>query len=119
MSSSQASAIRSTPHPGLAGLPLNPKPGSVGQTRWNASAALPPNATGSVSGSMTLRNSTTEPGQPWVMTSGVAPGWGERTCTKWMSRSLTRVRNCGNRLSRACAAGHSYSISQYRHSSRT
>ena len=64
--------MRCVPHPGPAGLPLNPNPGSVGHTTWNASLALAPNATGSVSGSMTLPNSTTEPGQPCVMTSGTA-----------------------------------------------
>ena len=36
----------------LAGLPENPYPGSDGITRWNASAARPPRAVGSVSGSM-------------------------------------------------------------------
>ena len=54
-------------------------------TRWNASAAVPPWAVGSVSGPITFWNSTIEPGQPWVSTSGVASSCGERTCWKWMS----------------------------------
>ena len=70
-----------------AGLPENPNPGSDGATTWNASAASPPNAVGSVSGSMTLWNSTIDPGQPWVMISGMASGCGERTWTKCRSRS--------------------------------
>jgi len=65
-----------------SGLAEKPKPGSDGQTTWNASAALPPWALGSVNGSITFWNSTTEPGQPWVMISGIASGCGERTCRK-------------------------------------
>ena len=51
-------------------------------------------ATGSTSGSITLWNSTIEPGQPWVMSSGSAPGCGERTWTKWMSSPSIAVVNC-------------------------
>ena len=40
---------------------------------WNASAGSPPNATGSTSGSITLWNSTIEPGQPCVISNGSAP----------------------------------------------
>jgi len=43
---------------------------------------------------MTSRNSTIEPGQPWVRIRGRASGWGERTCRKWMVAPSTVV-NCG------------------------
>ena len=88
--------MRCVPQPGRVGLPLKPKPGSDGQTTWKASSGLPPCATGSVSGPMTLKNSTTDPGQPCVKTSGVAVGSGERTWMKWMSRPSTVAMNCGN-----------------------
>src|SRR2546421_522933 len=68
MSVAHTSAIRSRSHPGSAGLSLKPYPGSDGHTTWNASAASAPWAAGSASGPMTSRNSTTEPGQPWVVT---------------------------------------------------
>ena len=42
-----------------------------------------------------------EPGQPWVMTSGIAPACGERAWTKWMSSPSIAVVNCGKRLSSA------------------
>ena len=48
-------------------------PAATGTTTWKASG-LPPCAVGSVSGPITLRNSTTEPGQPCVITSGSASG---------------------------------------------
>ena len=70
--------MRSMPQPVVVGLAEKPKPGRDGQITWKASAALPPCATGSTSGSITLWNSTIEPGQPWVMISGIAPGCGER-----------------------------------------
>ena len=50
---------------------------------WKASSAAPPCASGSVSLGMTSRNSTTEPGQPWVMSRGKASGWGDRAWMKW------------------------------------
>ena len=93
--------MRSTPQPVVVGLPEKPKPGSDGQTTWNASAASPPCAVGSVSGSITLWNSTIEPGQPWVMISGMASGCGERTWMKWMSSPSIAVVNCAKRLSGA------------------
>jgi hypothetical protein len=70
-----------------------------GITRWKASADSPPWERGSVSGPMTFRNSTTEPGQPWHMISGVASGSGERTCRKWMVWPSISVVNCGMSLS--------------------
>ena len=110
---------RRLPRPRVDGLLLNPYPGSDGHTTWNASAASPPCATGSVKGPSTSRNSTTEPGQPWVMTSGTASGSGERACTKWMSRSSIRVVNCGHAFIRSWAAAKSYSSAQYVARSRT
>jgi hypothetical protein len=100
-------------------LPLKPYPGSEGHTTWNASAAFPPKATGSVSGPMTFPNSTMEPGQPCVMTSGSAPSSAERACTKWMSMPSIPVTNWGSRLSRASVARQSYRSSQYSQSWRT
>ena len=67
------------PQPGRVGLSLKPKPGSEGHTTWNASEGSPPWALGSVSGPITFRNSTIEPGQPCVITSGSASAWGDRT----------------------------------------
>jgi hypothetical protein len=49
---------------------------------------------------MSFMNSTTEPGQPWVMTSGSAPGSGDRTCTKCMVWPSMTVVNWGNSFSR-------------------
>src|SRR5262249_22180634 len=62
--------------------PENPKPGIEGITRWNASTGSPPCVRGFVSASMTFRNYTIEPGQPWVRMSRRAPGLGERTWRK-------------------------------------
>ena len=69
MISTHRSAMRSTPHPVSAGFPLKPKPGSDGHTTCIASAASPPWDVGSVSGPITSRNSTIEPGHPWVNTT--------------------------------------------------
>ena len=63
-------------------------------------------------------NSAKEPGQPWVMISGVASGSGERRCAKWTVVPSIVVRNCGHWFSRASAARQSYSCRQYRTSSR-
>jgi hypothetical protein len=78
--------------------PENPYPGSDGITTWKASAGSPPWARGSVSGPMMSRNSTMEPGHPWVMISGVASGSGERMCRKWMCCPSMVVVNCGTAL---------------------
>ena len=90
---SHAVAIRSIPHPVLDGFPENPYPGSDGHTtsnpRW-------------VSGSMTLWNSTIDPGQPCVITNGKASARGERWWMKWMSSPSISVVNWSNRLS-ACS----------------
>jgi hypothetical protein len=78
-----------------------PKPGSDGATTWKASAGSPPWRAGLVSGPMMLMNSTIEPGQPWVMISGSAPGSGERACTKCTVWPSMTVVNWGNWFSRA------------------
>ncbi len=93
MSVIQAAAIRCTFQPGWAGLPLKPYPGSEGHTTWKASAASPPCAVGSDSGAITFRNSTIDPGQPWVRISGSASACGERTCRKWIESPSISVRN--------------------------
>jgi hypothetical protein len=67
---------------------------------------------------MTFRNSTTEPGQPWVITIGKASGSGERTWTRWMASPSIVVRNCSNPLSRCSRARQSYWSAQYRQTSR-
>ncbi len=54
--------------PGARGLPEKPNPGSDNATTWNASAAAAPCRAGSVSGPITLANSTNDPGQPWIST---------------------------------------------------
>ena len=46
-----------------------------------------------MSGPITFGNSTIEPGQPCVITSGSASACGERTCTKWMPSPSISVRN--------------------------
>jgi hypothetical protein len=48
-----------------------------------------------------LRNSTTDPGQPCVISSGSAPACGERVCRKWIRRPSIRVVNCGAAFRRA------------------
>jgi hypothetical protein len=48
-----------------------------------------------------FRNSTTDPGHPWVIRSGSAPGSGERACRKWISSPSISVRNCPIAFNRA------------------
>ena len=78
MSCTYAAAMRRGCQPSSWVGPENAKPGSDGAITWKASAGSPPCARGSVSGPITSRNSTTEPGQPWLMSSGSASGSGER-----------------------------------------
>ena len=91
--------MRDTVHPVSVGLPENPNPGGDGATTSNESAASPPNETGSVSGPISFRNSTIEPGHPCVSISGIAPGFLDLTWMKWMSSPSISVRNWGKRLS--------------------
>jgi hypothetical protein len=56
---------------------------------------------------MAFPNSTTEPGQPWVRTSGSASGRGERTCANTMRTPSISVWNSGSAFSRASAARQS------------
>jgi hypothetical protein len=76
-------ATRWTSQPGSWVGPENPYPGIEGQITWKASRASPPWATGSVRGPMILVNSKTEPGHPWVITTGSASGCCERAWMKW------------------------------------
>src|SRR5262245_28207670 len=64
--------MRSEFQPRPAGLSEKANPGKDGATTWKASSARPPWAFGFVKGSMTLRNSSTDPGQPCVMRIGSA-----------------------------------------------
>ena len=74
---------------------------------WKASAGSPPWAAGSASGSMTLWNSTTEPGQPWVISKGRASGDGLGWWMKWMSKPSMVVLNWAKRFIRAWRADQS------------
>ena len=56
---------------------------------------------------MTLWNSTTEPGQPWVMTIGIASGSGERTWMKCTSMPPMSAMYWSKRLSAASRARQS------------
>src|SRR5580693_2341129 len=94
-----ALAMRDTVHPVSVGFWENPNPGSDGTTTSNESAASPPNETGSVSGPISFRNSTIEPGHPCVSISGIALGFLDLTWMKWMSSPSISVRNWGKRLS--------------------
>ncbi len=60
----------------------------------------------------------TEPGQPWLTTSGSAFAWRERTWMKWMSSPSISVMNCGSMFSLASHLRQSYSRAQYCASSR-
>src|SRR3954468_14269225 len=67
---------------------------------------------------MAFSNSSTEPGQPWVSTSGNASSCGDRTCRKWMPTPSISVRNWGSLFNLRSVARQSYSVAQYSHSSR-
>lgn len=84
--------MRNRFQPALRVGPENPKPGSDGMTTWKAGAS---GSVGSVSGAITSRYSSTEPGQPWVSTSAVASGRDDRTCRKWIRSPSISVTNCG------------------------
>jgi hypothetical protein len=70
-------------------------------------------AAGLTSGSIRYRNSATELGKPWVISSGLAPGRPDLTCRKWMRWPSISVTNWGWELSRASAARQSYCVRQY------
>ena len=76
MSVAHASAIRRGPHPRSVVGPEKAYPGIDGHTTWKASAGSPPCRRGSDSGPIMSRNSTIEPGHPWVTMSGNASGSG-------------------------------------------
>ena len=102
MSVAQASAMRPMSHPGFGGLVAEAVAGQGRAHDVEGVGASPPCAAGSASGPMTSRNSTTDPGQPWVMTSGNASGDGDCTWMKWTPRPSSSVRNCGSPFS--CAS---------------
>ena len=93
----QARATRSWPQPRAVVGPLKPKPGSDGTTRWNRS----------VSSGIRPRNSTTEPGHPWVRISGSASGVAASTCRKCIFCPSITVVKCGYALSASSAARQS------------
>ncbi len=113
MSSANAPATRNRlPQPGSL-IGEKPKPGIDGSTRCTASSALPPCATGSVSGPTTCANSTNELGQPCTISSGRAVGSAERMCTKWIGWPSTSVTYCGSSFSSASALRQSKVFCQY------
>ena len=91
--------------PRSTGLSENPYPGSDGTTTSKESLASPPWAAGSVSMGMIFSISTTEPGQPWEMTSGNGDGPLPRAWMKWTPRPSTLARKWSNWLSaRSCVS---------------
>jgi hypothetical protein len=56
---------------------------------------------------MTFRYSITDPGRPWVMISGIAPGRADRTWMKWTATLSIATWNCGKPFSRASVARQS------------
>jgi hypothetical protein len=83
-----------------------------GAITWKASAGSPPCARGSVRGAMILVNSTIDPGQPWVISSGNASGCPDRWWMKWMSRPSISVVKWSNLFSADSLARQSYSVRQ-------
>jgi len=54
----------------------------------------------------------TEPGQPWVMISGIAFSCRDLTLMKWISTPSISVVNCGSAFSLASHLRQSYSVAQ-------
>ena len=104
--------MRPESQPSSFGSLEKPYPGRDGSTRWNASAAVPPCAVGSVSGPTVSSSSMTEPGQPWVMISGSAFSCLDLTWMKWIVTPSITVVNCGSAFNRASALRQSYSVDQ-------
>ena len=105
--------MRSGPQPASVGFSENPNPGRDGTTTSKESSTSPPNATGSVSGPISLRNSTIGHGHPCVKIRGIASGFLDLTWMKWISSPSIVVRNWGKRLSSDSNRRQSYSRSQY------
>ena len=76
---------------GLAGFPENAKPGIEGAIMSKEISSLFPYFSGSQSGSMISRNSTIEPGHPWIKINGIALGEEDFLKMKWISISSTFV----------------------------
>ena len=81
-------------------------------TTSKASSAAPPYAVGSVSGPIVPSISITEPGQPWVMSSGNVFSCLDLTWMKWTSSPSIAVVNCGSAFSLASVARQSCSVAQ-------
>lgn len=101
ISSVHARATRLNSHPGSVVGPDSVKPGMVGKIRWK-----------SVSNGAMAVNSTIEPGQPCVNTSGIASGDAERRWAKCTTAPSTTVLYCGQLFKRASAARQSYPFRQ-------
>ena len=63
-------------------------------------------------GSMTSRNSATDPGQPWVMINGNASASSDRAWMKWICSPSMSVRKCGHWLKRSSCARQSNFVCQ-------
>ena len=86
------------------------EPGDGGDDQVERAPRVAAVGPGAVRGPMTSRNSATDPGHPWVSSSGRASGSGERTCRKWMSCPSMVVTNCGHSLRRASCLRQSYEV---------
>src|SRR5262249_787559 len=100
--------MRRGPQPTSGVGPDQPNPGREGITRSKAIPGSRPWRRGSLSGPITSRYSATEPGQPWLSTSGSGSGSGERTCKKCTLVPSMIVVNCGCSLIRLSHARQSY-----------
>src|SRR5215813_5178408 len=100
--------MRRGPQPTSGVGPDQPNPGREGITRSKAIPGSRPWRRGSLSGPITSRYSATEPGQPWLSTSGSGSGSGERTCKKCTLVPSMIVVNCGWSLIRLFHARQSY-----------
>jgi len=102
MSATNARAMRVVVQPASRSGLEKAKPGMEGMTRSKGSPS-----SGSVSASMTSRNSTNDPGHPCTSSSGSASGWGDRTCRKWIAWPSISVTNCGRAFRHASCEGQS------------
>ena len=77
-----------------------------------ASSMLPPKRSGCASGSMMFMNSTTEPGQPCVMSSGMGAGPLPFSWMKCISTPCTGALKCAKRFIAASCWRQSYCSTQ-------
>ncbi len=109
--------------PGLRhrlGKPVGPQEQPFGRCppKLTSSAADPPKRSGCARRSMTPRNSTIEPGQPWVSTSALSCGPEPRSCSRWMRCPSMSAMNCGTRFIAASCARQSKAETQCAQSRR-